>query len=110
MKIEGSGDDKWQPEVVQLLQKAMEERGWEDGKYLIDGFPRTVARASFPFFEGFAGKTLAEFCRSFDNLQGWNDIVGQKANAVVLFSIPLPACLICCILYCVLGLVLLFLA
>ena len=61
MKIEGSGDDKWQPEVVQLLQKAMEERGWEDGKYLIDGFPRTAARASFSFFEGFAGKTLAEF-------------------------------------------------
>ena len=29
-------------EVVQLLQKAMEERGWEDGKYLIDGFPRTA--------------------------------------------------------------------
>ena len=27
--------------VVQLLQKAMEERGWEDGKYLIDGFPRS---------------------------------------------------------------------
>lgn len=31
-------------EVVRLLQKAMEERGWEDGKYLIDGFPRRGER------------------------------------------------------------------
>ncbi|CAK9114394.1 unnamed protein product [Durusdinium trenchii] len=43
--------------VVQLLQKAMEERGWEDGKYLIDGFPR-----------------------SFDNLQGWNEALGHKVD------------------------------
>ena len=53
-EIEGSGNDKWQPEVVQLLQKAMEERGWEDGKYLIDGFPRTaageVSRSQVAFF------------------------------------------------------------
>ena len=35
----------------------MEERGWEEGKYLIDGFPR-----------------------SFQNLQGWNEIMGQKAE------------------------------
>lgn len=50
-------------------------------------------------------KTVAEFCRSFDNLQGWNDIVGQKANAPVLSPVPLPAFWICCILFCVLGLI-----
>ncbi|CAJ1438493.1 unnamed protein product [Effrenium voratum] len=43
--------------VVRLLQKAMEERGWEDGKYLIDGFPR-----------------------SFENLQGWNEALGDKVD------------------------------
>jgi len=45
----------------------MEERGWEDGKYLIDGFPRTAARVSFPFFEGFRknfGGILQEFRQS----------------------------------------------
>ncbi|CAE7584406.1 cmpk [Symbiodinium natans] len=43
--------------VVRLLQKAMEERGWEDGKYLIDGFPR-----------------------SNENMQGWNDMIGSKVD------------------------------
>eukprot|EP00931_Biecheleriopsis_adriatica_P038098 TRINITY_DN2184_c0_g1_i1.p1 TRINITY_DN2184_c0_g1~~TRINITY_DN2184_c0_g1_i1.p1 ORF type:complete len:1777 (-),score=465.99 TRINITY_DN2184_c0_g1_i1:6-5336(-) len=43
--------------VVKLLQKAMEERGWEDGKYLIDGFPR-----------------------SFENMEGWNEILGNKVD------------------------------
>eukprot|EP00930_Biecheleria_cincta_P053304 TRINITY_DN3872_c0_g3_i1.p1 TRINITY_DN3872_c0_g3~~TRINITY_DN3872_c0_g3_i1.p1 ORF type:complete len:1558 (+),score=276.45 TRINITY_DN3872_c0_g3_i1:65-4738(+) len=36
------------PIVLELIQKAMERHGWEGGKFLIDGFPR-----------------------SFDNLQGW---------------------------------------
>ncbi|CAE8582466.1 unnamed protein product, partial [Polarella glacialis] len=43
--------------TVQLLQKAMEERGWEDGKYLIDGFPR-----------------------SFANMEGWNKILADKVD------------------------------
>jgi len=43
--------------VVRLLQKAMEERGWEDGKYLIDGFPRSA-----------------------ENMQGWNDMIGPKVD------------------------------
>mmetsp|Transcript_31617 Transcript_31617/g.57502 ORF Transcript_31617/g.57502 Transcript_31617/m.57502 type:complete len:1768 (+) Transcript_31617:51-5354(+) len=43
--------------TVQLLQQAMEVRGWDDGKYLIDGFPR-----------------------SFDNLKGWDEILGSKVD------------------------------
>jgi len=43
--------------VVQLLQKAMEDRGWEDGKYLIDGFPRSA-----------------------ENLRGWNEVLGTKVD------------------------------
>ncbi|CAE7617867.1 CMPK, partial [Symbiodinium pilosum] len=43
--------------VVRLLQKAMEQRGWEDGKYLIDGFPRST-----------------------ENMQGWNELIGPKVD------------------------------
>ncbi|CAK0788396.1 unnamed protein product [Prorocentrum cordatum] len=43
--------------TVQLLQKAMEERGWEGGRYLVDGFPRSA-----------------------DNMEGWQRILGDKVN------------------------------
>lgn len=48
--------------TVKLIVKAIEQHGWEGGKYLIDGFPR-----------------------SLDNLDGWNQVVGSKAK--VLFSL-----------------------
>lgn len=40
-----------------LLKKAMELNGWEKHRYLIDGFPR-----------------------SQDNLDGWNEVMGEFVN------------------------------
>jgi UMP-CMP kinase len=37
-----------------LLKRAMEEKGWENGKFLIDGFPRNL-----------------------DNLQGWKNVMDE---------------------------------
>mmetsp|Transcript_141091 Transcript_141091/g.367249 ORF Transcript_141091/g.367249 Transcript_141091/m.367249 type:complete len:1799 (+) Transcript_141091:59-5455(+) len=50
--------------VLRLLQQAMEKRGWEGGKYVIDGFPR-----------------------SFDNMDGWKRTLGAKVN--IRFAISL---------------------
>eukprot|EP00929_Paragymnodinium_shiwhaense_P113635 TRINITY_DN81924_c0_g1_i1.p1 TRINITY_DN81924_c0_g1~~TRINITY_DN81924_c0_g1_i1.p1 ORF type:complete len:1781 (+),score=505.68 TRINITY_DN81924_c0_g1_i1:112-5454(+) len=43
--------------TVKLLKQAMEQHGWDKGKFLIDGFPR-----------------------SFDNMQGWNEVLGGKVQ------------------------------
>ena len=40
-----------------LLKKAMEEAGWEQKKFLIDGYPRNE-----------------------DNVQGWKSIIGETAE------------------------------
>jgi len=49
--------------TVNLLKREMENQGWEGGKYLIDGFPR-----------------------SFDNLQSWETVMkGQIAVKFALF-------------------------
>mmetsp|Transcript_47718 Transcript_47718/g.139072 ORF Transcript_47718/g.139072 Transcript_47718/m.139072 type:complete len:1627 (-) Transcript_47718:186-5066(-) len=50
--------------TVGLLVKAMEQGGWEGGRYLVDGFPR-----------------------SLDNWEGWKRVVGSRAR--VLFAITL---------------------
>lgn len=51
--------------TVKLLKNAMEEAGWEGGKFLIDGFPRNTDNV-----EGWAevidGKTDDRFCLFFD--------------------------------------------
>ena len=43
--------------LVQLLNKAMKDRGWEKKKFLIDGFPRNQ-----------------------ENIDEWNKQIGEKAN------------------------------
>eukprot|EP00435_Cladocopium_sp_Y103_P023599 s2680_g5.t1 len=43
--------------VVNLLKQAMEKRGWAQGKFLVDGFPR-----------------------SFENMEGWNKVLGGKVD------------------------------
>eukprot|EP00913_Durusdinium_trenchii_P008393 g7884.t1 len=43
--------------VVNLLKQAMEKRGWSQGKFLVDGFPR-----------------------SFENMEGWKEVLGGKVN------------------------------
>ena len=43
--------------TVKLIEQAMHKHGWEGGKYLIDGFPRSV-----------------------DNLEGWDQVLGGKVN------------------------------
>ncbi|CAJ1462118.1 unnamed protein product [Effrenium voratum] len=43
--------------VVKLLQQAMEKLGWAQGKFLVDGFPR-----------------------SFDNMEGWKKVLGGKVD------------------------------
>eukprot|EP00421_Protoceratium_reticulatum_P056501 CAMPEP_0168499696 /NCGR_PEP_ID=MMETSP0228-20121227/73911_1 /TAXON_ID=133427 /ORGANISM="Protoceratium reticulatum, Strain CCCM 535 (=CCMP 1889)" /LENGTH=52 /DNA_ID=CAMNT_0008516605 /DNA_START=1 /DNA_END=156 /DNA_ORIENTATION=+ len=46
----------------------MEERGWEGGKYLLDGFPR-----------------------SFDNLAMWDEVLGHSVSVkqAILFECSL---------------------
>lgn len=57
--------------TVKLLQQAMEKHGWEKGKFLIDGFPR-----------------------SFDNLQGWDKLLAGKVDVnFVLFFDCSEACM-----------------
>ena len=48
-----------------LIKIAMEKNGWEEKRFLIDGFPRNE-----------------------DNLNGWNEVVGDKANLqkILLFE------------------------
>ena len=48
-----------------LLRTAMENAGWSSKKYLIDGFPRSA-----------------------DNVQGWNEAMGDRTNlgAVLWFD------------------------
>lgn len=43
--------------TVNLIKNAMEEAGWASKRYLIDGFPRNE-----------------------DNVEGWNEVIGDKAN------------------------------
>lgn len=43
--------------IVELLRKAMERRGWEGGRYLIDGFPRNV-----------------------ENFEAWQTTLGERVN------------------------------
>ena len=43
--------------TVNLIKKAMEKNGWENGKFLIDGFPRNQ-----------------------DNQEGWMDVMGNITN------------------------------
>jgi len=57
--------------TVKLIEKAMNKHGWEKGKYLVDGFPR-----------------------SFDNLEGWNRVLGAKVVVkFVLFFDCSEACM-----------------
>lgn len=69
-RIAGSRGSPWgarAPAVqvtVGLLVKAMEASGWEDGRYLVDGFPRSV-----------------------DNWEGWCRVVGSRVR--VRFAIAL---------------------
>eukprot|EP00435_Cladocopium_sp_Y103_P013950 s2680_g3.t1 len=49
--------------TIKLLKQAMMKFGWEGGRYLVDGFPR-----------------------SFDNLRGWEDVIGNTVRVkFVLF-------------------------
>lgn len=48
--------------TVKLVQNAMRRSGWAGGKFLIDGFPR-----------------------SFDNLAGWTEVMGDSVN--ILFCL-----------------------
>jgi len=43
--------------TIGLLEKAMRSKGWEKSRFLIDGFPRNP-----------------------DNVQGWNEVIGDKAD------------------------------
>ena len=43
--------------TVNLIKNAMEKAGWASKRYLIDGFPRNE-----------------------DNVEGWNAVIGPKAN------------------------------
>eukprot|EP00434_Breviolum_minutum_P040131 symbB.v1.2.035655.t1/scaffold4856.1/size33858/2 len=43
--------------VVNLLKQAMEKHGWSQGKFLVDGFPR-----------------------SFENMEGWERVLGGKVD------------------------------
>uniref|UniRef100_A0A7S4PX53 Adenylate kinase n=1 Tax=Alexandrium monilatum TaxID=311494 RepID=A0A7S4PX53_9DINO len=53
--------------VLRLVQRALEERGWEGGKYLVDGFPGSA-----------------------DNLTAWNRVLGTKASVrqALFFECP----------------------
>jgi len=45
----------------------MEKNGWEKNKFLVDGFPRNQ-----------------------DNVDGWNNVIGEKANVhSLLFLMPI---------------------
>eukprot|EP00913_Durusdinium_trenchii_P015843 g14889.t1 len=49
--------------TIKLLKQAMMKHGWEGGRYLVDGFPR-----------------------SFDNLRGWEEVIGNTVRVkFVLF-------------------------
>jgi len=43
--------------TISLIENAMRAKGWEKCRYLIDGFPRNL-----------------------DNYQGWNEVIGDKAD------------------------------
>ncbi|CAJ1462115.1 unnamed protein product, partial [Effrenium voratum] len=52
--------------TIKLLRQAMMKYGWEGGRYLIDGFPR-----------------------SFDNLEGWESVIGNtvRVKFVLFFDV-----------------------
>eukprot|EP01015_Nassula_variabilis_P014092 TRINITY_DN2161_c0_g1_i4.p1 TRINITY_DN2161_c0_g1~~TRINITY_DN2161_c0_g1_i4.p1 ORF type:complete len:163 (-),score=35.51 TRINITY_DN2161_c0_g1_i4:14-502(-) len=50
--------------TVQLLEKAMQKHGWENGKFLIDGFPRNE-----------------------ENCQKWLNLCGNKVNTPFLLQL-----------------------
>lgn len=58
--------------TVNLIKKAMEKNGWENGKFLIDGFPRNQ-----------------------DNQDGWTEVMGEITDLkFVLFLECSEQCMI----------------
>lgn len=50
--------------TISLIKNAMEAAGWDQAKFLVDGFPRNT-----------------------DNSNGWNEVVGEAANVVGIIYI-----------------------
>ena len=53
--------------TVNLIKRAMESHGWENGKFLFDGFPRNV-----------------------DNLQGWRNLLDGKVEEKLCLFFDCP--------------------
>mmetsp|Transcript_35995 Transcript_35995/g.84363 ORF Transcript_35995/g.84363 Transcript_35995/m.84363 type:complete len:490 (-) Transcript_35995:182-1651(-) len=51
--------------TLQLIEKAMRKLGWEGGRFLIDGFPRSFENLS-GWNAAFEGKVNIQFCIFFD--------------------------------------------
>ena len=50
--------------IVNVLREAMEIAGWDQNKYVIEGFPRNV-----------------------DDMKGWDNIIGGRANIQRVFAL-----------------------